>query len=105
MYILSLHTRLFLCSILTTAALMLALAMVPASAHAQVGYGGGGGGGRGIFFAQNGDVNNDGRVDIFDFNALISAWGDGGLGLAVDFNRDTKVDILDFNFLIAHWRP
>lgn len=51
----------------------------------------------------SGDTNNDGKVDILDFNALIVNWGAGGGNSVADFNKDGKVDIFDFNFLMAHW--
>ncbi|HVY72444.1 MAG TPA: dockerin type I domain-containing protein [Candidatus Paceibacterota bacterium] len=63
---------------------------------------GGGGGGGGVI-SQVGDLNGDGRVDIIDFNILISAWGATGTGLAADLNHDGSVGILDFNLLISAW--
>lgn len=50
-----------------------------------------------------GDINNDGKVDIFDFNLLMANWGDNPTNLAADINGDDKVDILDFNLLMINW--
>ena len=50
------------------------------------------------------DITNDGKIDLFDFNLLISHWNvnDGILG-GVDINKDGKINLLDFNLLIANW--
>ena len=52
-----------------------------------------------------GDTNNDGVVNILDFNTLITHWGQHVTGGAADgdFNGDDVVNILDFNILITHW--
>ncbi len=52
---------------------------------------------------KKGDVNNDGKVDIFDFNMLMVNWGDHSHLVLADFNKDYRVDIFDFNILIRHW--
>jgi len=69
------------------------------------GGGGGGGGGGGspspAPATTSADTNNDGKVDVLDFNTLMSSWGTGSS--SADFNKDGKVDILDFNFLMSNW--
>jgi len=69
---------------------------------------GGGGGGGGPLppstpAQSNGDINNDGDVDVTDFNAVVVAWGSTGSNLVADFNHDGVVDILDFNILVVNW--
>jgi hypothetical protein len=50
---------------------------------------------------KTGDINNDGKVDIFDFNILI---GDFNLGnTRSDLNNDEKVNIFDFNILLTNF--
>ncbi len=72
---------------------------------APSGGGGGGGGGGGIFPnpPTTGDINNDGKVDLTDFNLLIVSWGSTGSGLPADLNNDGVVDLLDFVLLLANW--
>ena len=78
--------------------------------------GGGGGGGGGInnptptptpqilgTSIKKGDANNDGKVDILDFNTLMVNWGSASANNPADFNGDNKVDILDFNLLMVNW--
>jgi hypothetical protein len=43
-----------------------------------------------------GDLNNDGKVDIFDYTIFISDFGKTGSGLVSDLNKDGKVDIFDY---------
>ena len=50
-----------------------------------------------------GDANLDGKVDIFDFNALMINWGAILAGNIADFNDDNLVDIFDFNSLMINW--
>ncbi len=67
--------------------------------------GGSSGGGAGVSSggaSQRVDTNNDGKVDILDFNTLMVNWG-GGAGNRADFNSDNRVDILDFNLLMVNW--
>jgi hypothetical protein len=52
-----------------------------------------------------GDANDDGTVDIFDFNALSQHWQTATTNWAFgDFNGDGTVDIFDFNALSQHWQ-
>lgn len=50
------------------------------------------------------DANNDGSINILDFNILIINWGATTPGNAADFNDDGIVDIFDFNLLMIHWQ-
>jgi len=72
--------------------------------------GGGGGGGGGIITTPATvayDFNSDGKIDVFDFNVLITNWGTvgGATSATGDANGDGNVDILDFNLLIINWQP
>jgi hypothetical protein len=78
------------------------------------GSGGGGGGPAGVGltgffeklfggFRSKADANNDGRVDLFDFNILMVNWEMTNENNAADFNSDRRVDILDFNLLMVNW--
>jgi hypothetical protein len=51
------------------------------------------------------DINGDGKVDIFDYNILISDFGKTGVAEFVksDINKDGKVDIFDYNILISNF--
>jgi len=76
------------------------------SGGGSTGGGGGGGGGGGTSqpatTVTKGDANNDNKIDILDFNALMINWGKTGTNVA-DFNGDGKVDIFDFNLLMINW--
>lgn len=49
----------------------------------------------------NGDLNGDGRVDIFDFSIMMFWWGtDNG---CADQNNDGRVDIIDFSIMLYWW--
>lgn len=50
-----------------------------------------------------GDINGNGVIDIFDFNDLITTFGQTGTNLAADFNQNGKVDIFDFNTLVTNF--
>lgn len=50
-----------------------------------------------------GDINSDGKVDIFDFNRLLSDFGKTGENLPSDLDRNKKVDIFDFNILLKNF--
>jgi hypothetical protein len=49
------------------------------------------------------DANNDSRIDVLDFNALIVHWGEAGANVVADFDKNGVVDVLDFNALMVHW--
>ncbi|GAC1600428.1 MAG: hypothetical protein NVS3B29_00870 [Candidatus Saccharimonadales bacterium] len=48
-----------------------------------------------------GDINHDGRVDVFDLSALLSGWGTTSANL--DFNHDGTVNIFDLSILLSNW--
>ena len=86
----------------------------PAPTPTPVSNGGGGGGGGGTTTpststlalseaAKKVDANNDGKIDVLDFNTLMVHWGSTSVGNVADFNSDGKVDILDFNLLMVNW--
>src|SRR3989344_2438198 len=80
----------------------------------STGSGGGGGGGGGVTTsstptsplsaaAQKVDANNDGKIDVLDFNTLMVHWGSTSVGTVADFNGDGTVDVFDFNLLMINW--
>ncbi|GAC1371383.1 MAG: hypothetical protein NVSMB39_5110 [Candidatus Saccharimonadales bacterium] len=50
--------------------------------------------------ARVGDLNNDGKVNVFDLSLLLGAWGKTG---SADLNKDGKVDIFDLSLLLSNW--
>jgi hypothetical protein len=44
----------------------------------------------------SGDLNGDGKVDIFDYTIFIQDFGKTGSNLISDLNKDGKVDIFDY---------
>ncbi len=48
-----------------------------------------------------GDVNHDGKVDINDYNQLVSDFGK--TNTSSDINNDGKVDIFDYNILVGNF--
>ena len=66
------------------------------------GGGGGGGGGTPSATVKTGDVNNDSKVDKYDFAMLMAVWGNTG-SIAADLNHDSKVDKYDFALLMLNW--
>lgn len=68
------------------------------------GGGGGGGGGSSTPTPKPGDTNNDGKIDLLDFNLLMVNWGKPVSGAANgDLTNDGKVDIFDFTMLMIDW--
>lgn len=53
--------------------------------------------------SKSSDINNNGSVDIFDFNLLMVKWGSVGQSIAADINCDGSIDIFDFNLLMVNW--
>lgn len=49
-----------------------------------------------------GDINNDGKVNKYDFSLMMANWGKTGTN-ASDLNKDGKVDKYDFALLMAKW--
>lgn len=52
-----------------------------------------------------GDLNGDGKVDIFDYNILVSDFGKTGSPgwIPADIDKNGKVDIFDYNLLIGNF--
>lgn len=50
-----------------------------------------------------GDINNDGRVDEYDFAIMMLEWGQTGSDLSADLNDDGIVNEYDFAILMANW--
>jgi hypothetical protein len=50
-----------------------------------------------------GDANGDGKVDIFDYNLVVSNFGRTGADIPGDVNKDGKVDIFDYNLVITNF--
>ena len=50
-----------------------------------------------------GDINNDGKVDIFDYNIMITNFGQTNCGNPADVDGNCKVDIFDYNILISNF--
>jgi hypothetical protein len=52
-----------------------------------------------------GDLNGDGKVDIFDYNAMVADFGKTGSPgwIPADINKDGKVDIFDYNVLVGNF--
>ena len=50
-----------------------------------------------------GDLDQDGDVDIFDYNLLVTNFGSNNCGNVADINSDCKVDIFDYNTLIENF--
>jgi len=55
------------------------------------------------FTPKPGDLNGDGKVDIFDYNLLVANFNKTGPNLIGDINKDTHVDIFDYNELISNF--
>lgn len=50
-----------------------------------------------------GDANNDGCVNLLDFEILRREFGQNRTGLLVDFNNDNWVNLLDFSILLINF--
>ena len=48
-----------------------------------------------------GDLDGNGKVDIFDLSRLLSGWGTNNS--SADINKDGVVNIFDLSILLAHW--
>ncbi len=53
------------------------------------------------YTALSGDINFDGRVNVFDVNLVSSNWDDGGP--TGDANHDGVVDLFDLTLIMANW--
>lgn len=49
---------------------------------------------------KQGDINGDGKIDVFDLSILLSQWGKAGTG---DLNSDGVVNITDLSILLSKW--
>ena len=52
---------------------------------------------------KTGDLNNDNKVDIFDYNILVGNFGKTGTGIAGDIIVNGAVDIFDYNQLVGNF--
>jgi hypothetical protein len=51
-----------------------------------------------------GDIDNNGKVDIYDYNYLLTDFGvTSGIGLRSDINKNGKVDIFDYNVVLTNF--
>lgn len=50
-----------------------------------------------------GDVDGNGKVNIFDYNAILSDFGKTGSNLASDLNKNGRVDIFDYNIVLSNF--
>jgi hypothetical protein len=50
-----------------------------------------------------GDIDGNGKIDIFDYNALLSDFGKTQNGLLSDMDNNGKVDIFDYNLLLTNF--
>ncbi len=55
--------------------------------------------------SKSGDLNGDGKVDIFDYNLLVTNFGKTGTAgfSSADIDKNGKVDIFDYNQLVANF--
>jgi hypothetical protein len=50
-----------------------------------------------------GDVDQNGKVDIFDYNLLLTDFGKNQPNLPSDLDKNGKVDIFDYNVLLTNF--
>ena len=48
-----------------------------------------------------GDIDNNGKVDVFDLSAILSKWGSSDAGS--DLNHDGTVNVMDLSMLLSNW--
>ncbi len=53
--------------------------------------------------AKPGDIDGNNKVDIFDYNILLTNFGKTGGGLQGDLDGNNKVDIFDYNILLTNF--
>ena len=70
-------------------------------ASADGGGGGGGGGGTPLPTYAKGDLNKDGKVNIFDLSILLSNWGKNVS--AYELGGDTTINIFDLSVMLSNW--
>lgn len=52
---------------------------------------------------QKGDINGDGKINVFDLSILLNKWGTADA--TADLNSSGKVDVFDLSILLSHWLP
>jgi hypothetical protein len=50
-----------------------------------------------------GDIDGNGKVDIFDYNFMLTDFGKVGSGIGSDLDGNGKVDIFDYNILLTNF--
>jgi len=50
-----------------------------------------------------GDLNSDGTVNIFDYNLLLTNFGNATCGNVADINTDCTVNIFDYNIMLTNF--
>ncbi len=50
-----------------------------------------------------GDLDGNNKVDIFDYNILLTNFGKTGTGIQGDLDQNNKVDIFDYNILLTNF--
>lgn len=50
-----------------------------------------------------GDIDGNNKVDIFDYNILLTNFGKSGSGIQGDIDSSGKVDIFDYNILLTNF--
>jgi len=53
--------------------------------------------------ALQGDLNSDGTVNIFDYNLLLTNFGNATCGNVADINTDCTVNIFDYNIMLTNF--
>jgi hypothetical protein len=51
----------------------------------------------------NADLNNSGKVDVFDLSIMLSKWNQTGSGINADLNADNIVNVFDLSILLSKW--
>jgi cellulose 1,4-beta-cellobiosidase len=49
-----------------------------------------------------GDINRDGKVDVFDLSILLANWSHTGVNTS-DLNNDSVVNVFDLSVFLSHW--
>ncbi len=52
---------------------------------------------------KQGDLDGNGKVDIFDYNIILTNYGKTGSGIQGDIDGNGKVDIFDYNILLTNF--
>jgi hypothetical protein len=53
--------------------------------------------------SKTGDLDGNNKVDIFDYNILLTNFGKTGIGIVGDIDNDGKVSIFDYNDLLTNF--